>query len=80
VWVYGFKLGLIVSQDGIITKFGLAEARADDRPIADALLATVKDHATWTFSSCMGTAAPWSLLHPDVMKSMPAGGQPGSGR
>jgi len=35
VRAYGFKLGLIV-------KFGLAEARA-----ADALLTTVKDHATY---------------------------------
>ena len=56
--VYGFKLGLIVSQDGIITKFGLAEARADDRPIADALLATVKDHA-----SCLA-AVTWEQQRP----------------
>ncbi len=46
-WVYGFKLGLIVSQDGIITRFGLAEARADERPIADALLGRVKHRATY---------------------------------
>jgi hypothetical protein len=57
VWVYGFKPGLIVNQDGIITRFGLAEARAD------ALPARVKDDAT-CLADKMGTAGALVIAAP----------------
>src|ERR671914_2005569 len=37
-WVYGFKVALSVSPEGVICAFGLAEAASDDRPIADFLI------------------------------------------
>lgn len=37
-WVYGFKVGLTVSPEGVITAFGVAEAASDERPIADWLI------------------------------------------
>ena len=37
-WVYGFKVGLTVSPQGVITAFGVAEAASDERPIADWLI------------------------------------------
>jgi hypothetical protein len=39
-WVYGFKVALIVDPAGVITTFGLAEAASDERPIAEALIAS----------------------------------------
>ncbi len=38
-WVYGFKVALCVSPEGVICAFGLAEAAADERPIGDFLVA-----------------------------------------
>ena len=37
-WVYGFKVGLSITPEGVITAFCLAEASADERPIAEILL------------------------------------------
>ena len=37
-WVYGFKVALSVSPEGVICAFGLAEAASDDRPIGDFLI------------------------------------------
>ncbi len=37
-WVYGFKVGLSITSEGIITAFCLAEASADERPIGDFLI------------------------------------------
>jgi len=37
-WVYGFKVALSVSPEGVITAFGLAEANCDERPIGEFLL------------------------------------------
>ncbi len=37
-WVYGFKVTLSVSPEGVITAFALAEANADERPIGEFLL------------------------------------------
>src|SRR5215211_6366324 len=34
-WVYGFKVALSVSPEGVICAFGLAEAASDERPIGD---------------------------------------------
>jgi hypothetical protein len=39
-WVYGFKAALVVDPSGVITAFGLAPAASDERPIADALIAS----------------------------------------
>ena len=37
-WVYGFKVALSVSPEGVIGAFGLAQACADERPIGDFLI------------------------------------------
>jgi hypothetical protein len=39
-WVYGFKVALSVSPDGVIFAFGLAEANSDERPIGEFLVAS----------------------------------------
>lgn len=39
-WVYGFKVALSVSPEGVVTAFGLAEARSDERPIGEFLIAS----------------------------------------
>jgi hypothetical protein len=37
-WVYGFKVGLVVTPEGVVTAFGLAPANCDERPVGDALI------------------------------------------
>lgn len=37
-WVYGFKVGLSITPEGVITAFCLAEASADERPIGEVLI------------------------------------------
>jgi hypothetical protein len=37
-WVYGFKVALAVSPEGLITAFFLAPANSDERPIGEALI------------------------------------------
>jgi hypothetical protein len=37
-WVYGFKVALSVSPQGVITAFGLASANCDERPIGEFLV------------------------------------------
>jgi hypothetical protein len=37
-WVYGFKVALSVSPQGVICAFGLAEASSDERPIGEYLI------------------------------------------
>lgn len=37
-WVYGFKVALSVSPEGVITSFGLAEANCDERPVSEFLV------------------------------------------
>jgi hypothetical protein len=39
-WVYGFKVALSVTPEGVITAFGLAPANCDDRPIGEFLVAS----------------------------------------
>jgi len=39
-WVYGFKMALSVSPEGVIMAFGLAEANSDERPIGEFLVAS----------------------------------------
>lgn len=45
-WIYGFKVGLSVNPEGVITAFGLAPANTDERPIGDFLVAS-DDHDTF---------------------------------
>jgi hypothetical protein len=44
-WVYGFKVALVVDSDGVITAFGPAPAASDERPIAEALIASDRHDA-----------------------------------
>ena len=37
-WIYGFKVGLSITPEGVISAFCLAEASADERPIGDFLI------------------------------------------
>lgn len=37
-WVHGFKVGLAITPEGVITAFCLAEACAEERPIGDFLI------------------------------------------
>lgn len=39
-WVYGFKVALSVSPEGVVTTFGLAPAACDERPIGEFLVAS----------------------------------------
>jgi DDE family transposase len=39
-WVYGFKVALSVTPQGVITTFGLASANCDERPIGEFLVAS----------------------------------------
>jgi hypothetical protein len=39
-WIYGFKVALVVDPAGVITAFGLVPASSDERPIAEALIAS----------------------------------------
>src|ERR687886_2929143 len=39
-WVYGFKVALSVSPEGVITSFGLAAANCDERPIGEFLVSS----------------------------------------
>ena len=44
-WIYGFKVALVVSPEGVVTSFGLAPAASDERPIGDALVASDRHDA-----------------------------------
>ena len=39
-WVYGFKVALSVSPEGVVAAFGLARANSDERPIGEFLVAS----------------------------------------
>ncbi len=39
-WIYGFKVALSVSPEGVITAFGLAPANCDERPIGEFLVSS----------------------------------------
>ncbi len=45
-WVYGFKVALSVSPEGVITSFGLAEANCDERPVGEFLVG-IDGHDTY---------------------------------
>jgi hypothetical protein len=44
-WVYGFKVALVVSPEGVVTSFGLAPAASDERPIGESLIASDRHDA-----------------------------------
>jgi hypothetical protein len=46
-WVYGFKVGLSVTPEGVITTFCLAEASAEERPVGEILIRSER-HAAYT--------------------------------
>lgn len=39
-WVYGFKVALSVTPEGVVTSFGLAPANCDERPIGELLVSS----------------------------------------
>ncbi len=39
-WIYGFKVALSVTPEGVVTAFGLAPANCDERPIGEFLVAS----------------------------------------
>jgi hypothetical protein len=39
-WIYGFKVALSITPEGVITAFGLASANCDERPIGEFLVAS----------------------------------------
>ncbi len=39
-WIYGFKVALSITPEGVITAFGLASANCDDRPVGEFLVAS----------------------------------------
>lgn len=45
-WVYGFKVALSVSPEGVIKSFGLAPANCDERPIGEFLISS-DGHASY---------------------------------
>ena len=44
-WVYGFKVAVVVSPEGVVTSFGLAPAASDERPIGESLIASDRHDA-----------------------------------
>jgi len=44
-WVYGFKVALVVSPEGVVSAFGLAPAASDERPIGETLMASDRHEA-----------------------------------
>jgi len=48
-WVYGFKVALSVSPEGVVTAFGLAPASCDERPIGEFL---IRSDSHGAFLSC----------------------------
>lgn len=44
-WIYGFKVALSVSPEGVIMAFALAEANADERPIGELLISSDRHDA-----------------------------------
>lgn len=72
-WVYGFKVALSVSPEGVIMAFGLASANTDERPIGEFLLSS-DDHDAFLadkgFSS-MEWEKRWLESHGAVVAATP---------
>ncbi len=72
-WVYGFKVGLSITPEGVITAFCLAEASADERPIGDFLIQEDGHDAYLAdkgFSS-VGWERHWSENHGTLVAATP---------
>lgn len=72
-WVYGFKVALSVSPEGVIIAFGLAEANADERPIGEYLIGA-DNHDTFLadkgFSS-IGWERHWLVTYGALVAATP---------
>lgn len=55
--VYGFKVGLVVSPEGVVTTFALALAASDERRVGDALVAADRHDAY--FADAGFSSLPW---------------------
>ena len=72
-WVYGFKVALSVTPDGVITSFGLAPANCDERPIGEFLIASDGHHSFLTdkgFSS-VGWEKHWNAAYGALIAATP---------
>jgi hypothetical protein len=66
-WVYGFKVALSVSPEGVICAFGLAEAASEERPIGDFLIIedSQRRATSWptrALRACSGSEAGWICM------------------
>jgi hypothetical protein len=72
-WVYGFKVGLSVTPEGVIRAFCLAEASADERPLGETLIHSDR-HAAYLadkgFSS-VGWERHWLLEYGALVAATP---------
>ena len=72
-WVYGFKVGLAVTPEGVVTSFGLASANSNERKIADALISQDRHEAYLAdkgFSS-VAWEKRWLALHGVLVAATP---------
>jgi hypothetical protein len=72
-WVYGFKVALSVTPDGVVTAFGLAPANCNERPIGEFLVASDGHNAFLTdkgFSS-VEWEKHWSERHNALVAATP---------
>jgi hypothetical protein len=72
-WVYGFKVALAISSEGIITAFFLAPAACDERPIGEALIAQDRYFAYLAdkgFSS-LGWEGQWLDVYSSLVAASP---------
>ena len=72
-WVYGFKVALSVSPEGVICAFGLAEAASDERPIGDFLIVEDSHDAYLADKGFAGVEweRRWSDLHGALVAATP---------
>ena len=61
-WVYGFKVALVVSPEGVVTAFGLAPASSDERPIGEALIASDRHESYLADKGFAGVEWEWRWL------------------
>jgi hypothetical protein len=72
-WVYGFKVALSVSPEGVVTAFGLAPANCDERPIGEFLVRSDEHRAFLAdkgFSS-LGWERRWLEEHGALVAATP---------
>jgi hypothetical protein len=69
-WVYGFKVALSVSPQGVICAFGLAEAASDERPIGEYLI--IEDSHDAYLADKGFTGVQWELRWSDLYGALVA--------